>query len=29
VILHEDLHGDNNFALPWEIEEGVVTPLDR
>ena len=27
VILHEDLHGDNNFALPWEIEEGVVTPL--
>lgn len=27
VILHEDLHGDVNFALPWEIEEGVVTPL--
>jgi hypothetical protein len=27
VILHEDLHGDDNFALPWEIEEAVVTPL--
>jgi hypothetical protein len=27
VILHEDLHGDGNFALPWEIEEGIVTPL--
>jgi hypothetical protein len=27
VILHEDLHGDSNFALPWEIEEGIVTPL--
>jgi hypothetical protein len=27
VILHEDLHGDNNFDLPWEIEEAVVTPL--
>jgi hypothetical protein len=27
VILHEDLHGDMNFALPWDIEEGVVTPL--
>jgi hypothetical protein len=27
VILHEDLHGDANFALPWEIEEGIVTPL--
>lgn len=27
VILHEDLHGDKNFALPWEIEEGIVTPL--
>jgi hypothetical protein len=27
VILHEDLHGDNNFALPWEIEESIVTPL--
>ena len=27
VILHEDLHGDNNFDLPWEIEESIVTPL--
>ena len=27
VILHEDLHGDNNFALPWELEESIVTPL--
>ena len=27
VILHEDLHGDSNFALPWEIEEAIVTPL--
>jgi hypothetical protein len=27
VILHEDLHGDANFALPWDIEESVVTPL--
>ncbi|MDP9130215.1 MAG: hypothetical protein M3N35_07490, partial [Candidatus Binatota bacterium] len=27
VILHEDLHGDINFALPWEIEEAIVTPL--
>jgi hypothetical protein len=27
VILHEDLHGDANFALSWEIEEGIVTPL--
>ena len=27
VILHEDLHGDANFALPWQIEEGLVTPL--
>jgi hypothetical protein len=27
VILHEDLHGDNNFDLPWEIEESMVTPL--
>jgi len=27
VILHEDLHGDNNFDLPWEIEEAIVTPL--
>lgn len=27
VILHEDLHGDTNFALPWDIEESFVTPL--
>jgi hypothetical protein len=27
VILHEDLHGDANFDLRWEIEEAVVTPL--
>jgi hypothetical protein len=27
VILHEDLHGDDNFNLPWDIEEAVVTPL--
>jgi hypothetical protein len=27
VILHEDLHGDANFALPWDIEEAIVTPL--
>jgi hypothetical protein len=27
VILHEDLHGDVNFDLPWDIEEAVVTPL--
>jgi hypothetical protein len=27
VILHEDLHGDENFALSWEIEESIVTPL--
>lgn len=27
VVLHEDLHGDANFDLPWEIEEAVVTPL--
>ena len=27
VILHEDLHGDANFALPWDLEEAVVTPL--
>ncbi len=27
VVLHEDLHGDANFALPWEVEEGIVTPL--
>jgi hypothetical protein len=27
VILQEDLHGDVNFALPWDVEEAVVTPL--
>ena len=27
VILHEDLHGDENFALPWEVEEAIITPL--
>src|SRR5687768_11585986 len=27
VVLHEDLHGDGNFAQTWEIEEGIVTPL--
>ncbi len=27
VILHEDLHGDVNFELSWEIEEAIVTPL--
>ena len=27
VVLHEDLHGDENFVLPWEIEESIVTPL--
>jgi len=27
VVLHEDLHGDANFALPWNIEESLVTPL--
>jgi hypothetical protein len=27
VVIHEDLHGDRNFDLPWEVEEGIVTPL--
>jgi hypothetical protein len=27
VVLHEDLHGDENFNLSWEIEESIVTPL--
>jgi hypothetical protein len=27
VILHEDLHDDKNFALAWEVEEAIVTPL--
>ncbi|MEX0807057.1 MAG: hypothetical protein WD688_27595 [Candidatus Binatia bacterium] len=27
VVIHEDLHGDRNFDLPWEIEEALITPL--
>ena len=27
VVLHEDLHGDQNFALTWDVEESVITPL--
>jgi hypothetical protein len=27
VVIHEDLHGDGNFDLPWEIEESLITPL--
>jgi hypothetical protein len=27
VVLHEDLHADRNFDFPWEVEEGIVTPL--
>ncbi|HWP59197.1 MAG TPA: hypothetical protein VNL14_14985 [Candidatus Acidoferrales bacterium] len=27
VIVHEDLHDDRNFALPWEEEEALITPL--
>ena len=27
VVIHEDLHGDTNFDLPWEIEESLITPL--
>ncbi len=27
VIIHEDLHGDRNFDLPWETEESIITPL--
>jgi hypothetical protein len=27
VVIHEDLHGDQNFDLPWELEESLVTPL--
>lgn len=27
VILHEDLHDDRNFALAWENEESIVTPV--
>ncbi|MBI4525504.1 MAG: hypothetical protein HY695_17015 [Deltaproteobacteria bacterium] len=27
TVLHEDLHGDKNFDLMWEIEESIITPL--
>ncbi len=27
VIIHEDLHGNRNFNLPWETEESIITPL--
>lgn len=27
TVLHEDLHDEKNFDLPWEIEESIVTPL--
>ena len=27
TILHEDLHDDRNFKLPWESEESIVTPV--
>jgi hypothetical protein len=27
IILHEDLHGERNFSLPWEVEEAMITPL--
>ena len=27
VVIHEDLHGDTNFDLPWEVEESLITPL--
>ncbi|HEX6440281.1 MAG TPA: hypothetical protein VF182_24400 [Candidatus Binatia bacterium] len=27
VVIHEDLHGEANFDLPWEIEESLITPL--
>jgi len=27
TILHEDLHDDRNFDLPWESEESLITPL--
>jgi len=29
TILHEDLHAAENFDLPWESEESLVTPLAR
>ena len=27
VIIHEDLHDDRNFDLPWEHEEALITPI--
>ena len=27
TVLHEDLHDDRNFDLPWEDEESIITPL--
>jgi hypothetical protein len=27
TVLHEDLHDDRNFDLPWEEEESIITPL--
>jgi len=27
TVLHEDLHDDKNFDLPWEDEESIITPL--
>jgi hypothetical protein len=27
TTLHEDLHDDKNFDLPWEDEESIITPL--
>lgn len=27
TALHEDLHDDRNFDLPWEDEESIITPL--
>jgi len=27
TVLHEDLHDDQNFDLPWEDEESIIAPL--
>lgn len=27
TVLHEDLHDDRNFKLPWESEESIITPV--
>jgi hypothetical protein len=27
TVLHEDMHDDRNFDLPWEDEESIITPL--